>query len=538
PLAAAALLSARAAAMPVFMQRLQGKYAGVLAGILGRPRWLLLGVGGLLVLSAFLLALIGKTFMPVLDEGDLIVQLEKSPSISLEASVALDKQIETALLAEIPEIRQIVSRTGSDELGLDPMGLNETDIFMELAPGDSWRMDSKSELENAIREVLARFPGINTGFTQPIQMRASEMLTGSSGDVTVKLFGEDLQQVADLMQKVARVARDVPGAVDVQASVTEGGKFLNVRVQPELAAAHGLSAAGLADYLKTQIEGTSISEIRQGRRRKPITLATGSRSVAAPATVPDLKQRVVSLPDGELATLGDIAEISYAEGPLVVERERGSRFGVVTLNVDGRDVVGLVEELRDTLAREVPLPAGYHIDYGGEFENQQRATRNLLLVVPVALLLILIILFATFRSLALAGIILGNVPFALMGGVIALFISGEYLSVPASVGLIALLGIAVLNGVVMVSYFQQQWHLRAVLSERIVSGATQRLRPVLMTATTAIFGLLPLVFATGPGAEIQRPLAIVVVGGLLTSTATTLFLLPVFYQAWGRRQHE
>jgi len=538
PVMASLLLGNQAIAMPRFMQRMQQHYTALLARVLMRPRWLLLVVFGLLALSTLLLTLIGKIFMPVLDEGDVIVQLEKSPSISLEASVELDKQIEIALLAGIPEIRQIVSRTGSDELGLDPMSLNETDIFMELAPSDTWRMDSKDELENAVRDVVSRFPGINIGFTQPIQMRASEMLTGSSGDVTIKLFGEELAQIAELMPRIARIARDVPGAVDVQASVTEGGKFLNVRVQPELAAAHGLSASGLADYLKTQIEGTTISEVREGRQRIPLTLASGSTSVAAPATVPELEQRTVALPDGELATLAAIAEVSYTEGPSVIERERGSRFGIITLNVEERDVVGLVEELRGTLARDLPLPAGYRLEYGGEFENQQRATRNLLLVVPVALLLITIILFATFRSLGLAGIILGNTPFALMGGVIALFVSGEYLSVPASVGLIALLGIAVLNGVMMVSYFQQQWHMSAPLSERIVSGATQRLRPVLMTATTAIFGLLPLVFATGPGAEVQRPLAIVVVGGLLTSTVTTLFLLPLFYQYWGRRQHE
>lgn len=538
PVMASLLLGSQPIAMPRFMQQMQQQYAKVLARVLVRPFWLLLVVLGTLVLSATLLTFIGKIFMPVLDEGDIIVQLEKSPSISLSASVELDKQIEIALLAEIPEIRQIVSRTGSDELGLDPMGLNETDIFMELAPRDSWRMGSKGELESAIREVVARFPGINRGFTQPIQMRASEMLTGSSGDVTIKLFGEDLVQVAELMPRIAALARDVPGAVDVQASVTEGGKFLNVRVRPELAAAHGLSAVDLAAYLRTQIEGMTISEVREGRQRIPLTLASGSSSVAAPAAVAELEQRAVVLPDGELATLAAIAEISYAEGPSVIERERGSRFGIVTLNVEGRDVVGLVEELRGKLERDILLPAGYHLEYGGEFENQQRATRNLLLVVPVALVLITIILFATFRSLALAAIILGNTPFALMGGVIALFVSGEYLSVPASVGLIALLGIAVLNGVMMVSHFQQHWHPRGPLSEQIISGAIQRLRPVLMTATTAVFGLLPLVFATGPGAEVQRPLAIVVVGGLLTSTVTTLFLLPLFYQYWARRQHE
>lgn len=537
PVAASLLLGTHKAGMPRFMLRLQSAYVVALERVLRRPYGLLLGISALLAVSVVFLLLMGKTFMPVLDEGDLIVQLEKSPSISLEASVELDRQVGAALLAGVPEIRQIVTRTGSDELGLDPMGLNETDVFMELAPTDEWRFATKTALEAAVREVLEGFPGMNVGFTQPIQMRVSEMLTGSTGDVTVKVFGEDLVRIAALMQDIARVIPRVQGAVDVQASVTEGGKFLNLQVKPELAAAHGLTVEGLSGYLRSQIEGAVISEVRQGNRRIPVTLAAGSQSVAVPATVADLAARSVALPDGSLATLGDVASLSYAEGPLLIERERGSRFGVVTVNVEGRDVVGFVEELRGVLANEVSLPAGYRLEYGGEFENQQRATHNLLLVVPVALVLILLILFATFGSMALAGIIIGNIPFALMGGVISLYISGEYLSVPASVGLIALLGVAVLNGVVMVSHFQQQTHLPGALPLRICAGASQRLRPVLMTATTAIFGLLPLVFASGPGAEVQRPLAIVVVGGLLTSTVTTLFLLPVLYQYREKRAH-
>jgi cobalt-zinc-cadmium resistance protein CzcA len=538
PVAASLMLGRQSAGMPRFMLRLQGAYESALERVLLRPRGMLLGIGALLAVSAVFLLLMGKTFMPVLDEGDLIVQLEKSPSISLPASVELDRQVGAALLAGVPEIRQIVTRTGSDELGLDPMGLNETDVFMELLPPDEWRFASKSQLEAEVRKVLEGFPGMNVGFTQPIQMRISEMLTGSTGDVTVKVYGEDLMQIANLMQGIARTIPKVEGAVDVQASVTEGGKFLNLEVKPELAAAHGLTVEGLSEYLRSQIEGTVISEVRQGKRRIPVTLAAGSQTVAVPATVADLAARSVALPDGSLATLGDVASLNYAEGPLLIERERGSRFGVVTVNVEGRDVVGFVEELREVLAAEVSLPAGYRLEYGGEFENQQRATRNLLLVVPVALVLILLILFATFGSMALAGIILGNIPFALMGGVISLFLSGEYLSVPASVGLIALLGVAVLNGVVMVSHFQQQRHLPGRLPARICAGASQRLRPVLMTATTAIFGLLPLVFASGPGAEVQRPLAIVVVGGLLTSTVTTLFLLPVLYQYREKRRHD
>ena len=537
PVVASLMLGTHKAGMPRFMLRLQAAYVVALERVLRRPRGLLLGIGALLAVSVVFLLLMGKTFMPVLDEGDLIVQLEKSPSISLQASVELDRQVGAALLAGVPEIRQIVTRTGSDELGLDPMGLNETDVFMELAPTDEWRFASKTVLEAAVREVLEGFPGMNVGFTQPIQMRVSEMLTGSTGDVTVKVYGEDLVRIAALMHDIARVIPRVQGAVDVQASVTEGGKFLNLEVKPELASAHGLTVEGLSGYLRSQIEGAVISEVRQGNRRIPVTLAAGSQSVAVPATVADLAARSVALPDGSLATLGDVASLSYAEGPLLIERERGSRFGVVTVNVEGRDVVGFVEELREVLSREVALPAGYRLEYGGEFENQQRATHNLLLVVPVALVLILLILFATFGSMALAGIILGNIPFALMGGVISLYISGEYLSVPASVGLIALLGVAVLNGVVMVSHFQQQAHLPGALPARICAGASQRLRPVLMTATTAIFGLLPLVFATGPGAEVQRPLAIVVVGGLLTSTVTTLFLVPVLYQYREKRVH-
>ncbi|HBM82076.1 CusA/CzcA family heavy metal efflux RND transporter [Haliea sp.] len=538
PVAASLMLGRQSAGMPRFMLRLQGAYESALERVLLRPRGMLFGIGALLAVSAVFLLLMGKTFMPVLDEGDLIVQLEKSPSISLPASVELDRQVGAALLAGVPEIRQIVTRTGSDELGLDPMGLNETDVFMELLPPDEWRFASKSQLEGEVRKVLEGFPGMNVGFTQPIQMRISEMLTGSTGDVTVKVYGEDLMQIANLMQGIARTIPKVEGAVDVQASVTEGGKFLNLEVKPELAAAHGLTVEGLSEYLRSQIEGTVISEVRQGKRRIPVTLAAGSQTVAVPATVADLAARSVALPDGSLATLGDVASLNYAEGPLLIERERGSRFGVVTVNVEGRDVVGFVEELREVLAAEVSLPAGYRLEYGGEFENQQRATRNLLLVVPVALVLILLILFATFGSMALAGIILGNIPFALMGGVISLFLSGEYLSVPASVGLIALLGVAVLNGVVMVSHFQQQRHLPGRLPARICAGASQRLRPVLMTATTAIFGLLPLVFASGPGAEVQRPLAIVVVGGLLTSTVTTLFLLPVLYQYREKRRRD
>ncbi|MEE4192045.1 MAG: efflux RND transporter permease subunit [Halieaceae bacterium] len=529
PVLASLLLGKGAAGLPRFMQWLQARYRASLARVLDTPAVLVAVLGFLLLLSITLFVFTGKTFMPVMDEGDIIVQLEKSPSISLAASVALDQQVERALLDAVPEIRQIVARTGSDELGLDPMGLNETDIFMELAPRDQWQLADKQAIESKIREVLLGFPGISFGFTQPIQMRISEMLTGSSGDVSIKIFGEDLNELAQLVDRAARVVRDVDGAVDVRAAVTEGSLFLAIRARGEIAAANGLTTEALSDWLKTQLDGLVVSEIIEGRRRTPVVLVTAPTEALQAGSALALARSAVVLPDGSAASLGDVAVLDYVEGPVRIEREQGNRFGAVSVNVEGRDVVGFVEDLASTLKDRVPMPPGYLVQFGGEFENQQRAARDLLMLIPAALLLILIILFTTFRSLFLAGLILGNIPFALMGGVVALFVSGEYLSVPASVGLIALLGVAVLNGVVMLSYFEQLRSATTALADRVLEGAVKRLRPILMTATTAMFGLAPLVFATGPGAEVQRPLAIVVIGGLLTSTITTLYLLPILY---------
>ena len=537
PILASLLVRKEAARIPPAISWLQLQYQRSLQRVFERPGLLLTVVAGLLLLSAVLFVFVGKTFMPVLDEGDVIVQLEKSPGISLQASVELDKQVERELLARVPEIRQIVARTGSDEIGLDPMSLNETDIFMELRPLEEWRFDSKEQLTDAIREVLVDFPGISFGFTQPIQMRVSEMLTGSSGDLSIKVFGTDIGQLSRAAAEIAELTRATPGSVDVQTSIIEGGQLLNIDLRTELAGQYDMSTEDFSHYVKAQLEGLQVSEIIEGRRRTPVMLARSAGDVRSLASIEALRRQLVLLPGGKLAPLEELAEVDYAEGPLLVQREKGNRFAVVTSNVRDRDIVGFVEELEGAIVRQLELPPGYTVEFGGEFENQQRATGKLLLVIPVALLLIMVILFTTFQSLSRAALVLGNIPFAVMGGIIALFLSGEYLSVPASVGLIALLGVAVLNGVVMVSYFEQTRTVAMAPVGRIVQGATRRLRPVLMTATTAMFGLLPLVFATGPGAEIQKPLAIVVIGGLFSSTLTTLYLLPLFYYYMERRVH-
>jgi cobalt-zinc-cadmium resistance protein CzcA len=530
PALASMLIKVHDSGDPRFVTALKKAYRSTLSNTLARPAPLIIGILLALGVSAVQFVYLGKTFMPVLDEGDIIVQLEKSPNITLSASTELDIQIENALLKQVPEIRQIVARVGADEIGLDPMGLNESDVFMELKPRSEWRFDSKEELVDAMREVLKQFPGINFGFTQPIQMRVSEMLTGSTGDVTIKIFGQELAMLAQLATEITEVTRATTGSVDVKTAVTEGGEFLNISLKPEVAQRYEMTITELSNYLRAQFETVAVSEIIQGKRKTPVVLAVSPNTALRPSTLNDIKNNFILMPDASLVPLYEIADITFKQGPILVERENSNRFSVVTTNVSGRDIVSFVEELEQTLNNSLTLPPGYVLSFGGEFENQQRATNNLMMVVPLSLLLILIILFTTFGSLAKSALILVNIPFAVMGGIFALFISGQYLSVPASVGFIALLGIAVLNGVVMVSYFEQtRLEISDVLT-RTVEGATRRLRPVLMTAMTAMFGLAPLAFASGPGAEIQKPLAIVVIGGLFTSTLTTLYLLPVFYK--------
>lgn len=533
PVLASYLVNEKAVAEPKFVEWLKRHYLASLNWVLGHGKRTLTIAISLLILSFSLFTLVGKTFMPTLDEGDIILQLAKSPSISLPASVELDQQIEQHLLKTVPEIAQLVARTGADELGLDPMGLNETDVFLQLKPASEWRFSSKAALIDAIRTEVVKFPGIDFNFTQPIQMRISEMLTGSIGDVAIKIFGDDLGKLNQLASNIAAITNHTEGAQDVKTAMNEGSPFINLKLKAGIASKYHMDASRFGVYLKSQLEGINVTQIIQGKQRTPVLIAQPRQQLASLA---QLQQQLVLLPDASLQPLSELAEVSFREGPILIEREQGNRFAVVTTNVSGRDIVGFVEELKGKLAEQLKLPAGFSLNFGGEFENQQRATNNLLLVVPVAIMLINLILFTTFGTISKALLILANVPFAMMGGIISLYLSGEYLSVPASVGFIALLGVAVLNGVVMVSYYEQSRHLFANLAERVSQGAARRLRPILMTATTAMFGLIPLAFATGPGAEIQRPLAIVVIGGLITSTITTLYLLPLLYKTLEKRR--
>lgn len=502
-------------------------YTPVLDFALERVKTVLAAALLLLAVAAALYPFIGKSFMPTLDEGDLLVQLEKLPSISLEESLALDRRVQQALMRRIPEIRGVVARAGSDELGLDPMGLNETDSFLVLKSMEEWRKPDKEWLMEEIRRVMADFPGIDYAFTQPIDMRVSEMLTGSRGDLAVKIFGPDIDTLNALADQVEATLKAVPGAQDVFAKKNEGVQYFRVEVDRLAAGRYGLSIDDVAAFLKAHLEGVSLGVVQEGVKRTPLVLRAGENVRMSPALFQALRIPTAS---GVAIPLEQIATLVRSEGPVAVYRENAARYVTVQGNVTGRDLVGFVEEVQSALAAKVKLPEGYRVTYGGQFENQQRAAARLAIVVPIALALIFALLFAIFGSVGQATLVIANIPFALVGGLVALFVSGEYLSVPASIGFIALLGIAVLNGVVLVSHFNQL-AAQGMPADRVVrEGTLRRLRPVLMTASITAFGLVPLLLATGPGSEIQKPLAIVVVGGLVTSTALTLILLPVLYR--------
>lgn len=482
---------------------------------------------GLLVLTVAVFPLVGKTFMPTMDEGDIIIQLETIPSINLDATTRTVQLVERAILDEVPEVVRVVSRSGSDEIGMDPMGLNETDMFLQLRPQDEWQVADKVELEEKLRQVMQRFRGLNYAFTQPIDMRVSEMLTGSRGDVAIKLFGSDLDDLNRYAQEIAMVVEGIDGAVDTNTTLNEGAQYLQIDIDRHRAGQVGMDANALQHRLRAEIEGLRVGTVIEGTARVPLVVRYDSPQGDGEET---MKNDFITLPDGKAMPLSDLAAIRRVEGPVSISRESGQRFAVVRTNVEGRDLVGFVDEAQSLVSSSVDLPAGFYLEWGGEFENQQRAAARLVLVIPVALLLIAFILFVTFRSLKQTLLVLSNIPFALTGGLIALWLTGEFLSVPASVGFIALLGIAVLNGVVLVSHFNYLHEKGMHITEVVREGALRRLRPVMMTATICAFGLVPLLLATGPGSEIQKPLAIVVIGGLISSTLLTLFLLPISYR--------
>ncbi|MFP6293919.1 efflux RND transporter permease subunit [Helicobacter pylori] len=501
-------------------------YAPLLEFFVHNPKKVILGAFVFLIASLSLFPFVGKNFMPALDEGDVVLSVETTPSISLDQSKDLMLNIESAIKKHVKEVKSIVARTGSDELGLDLGGLNQTDTFISFIPKKEWSVKTKDELLEKIMDSLKDFKGINFSFTQPIEMRISEMLTGVRGDLAVKIFGDDISELNKLSFKIAQALKGIKGSSEVLTTLNEGVNYLYVTPNKEAMADVGISSDEFSKFLKSALEGLVVDVIPTGISRTPVMIRQESDFASS---ITKIKSLALTSKYGVLVPITSIAKIEEVDGPVSVVRENSMRMSVVRSNVVGRDLNSFVEEAKKVITQNIKLPPSYYITYGGQFENQQRANKRLSTVIPLSILAIFFILFFTFKSIPLALLILLNIPFAVTGGLIALFAVGEYISVPASVGFIALFGIAVLNGVVMIGYFKELLLQGKSVEECVLLGAKRRLRPVLMTACIAGLGLLPLLFSHSVGSEVQKPLAIVVLGGLVTSSALTLLLLPPMF---------
>jgi cobalt-zinc-cadmium resistance protein CzcA len=497
---------------------------------LAHPRVVLGSAAGLLVVAAALVPTLGTEFLPTMDEGSIVVQPFQIPSVSLEQSLQTVALIEATIM-ELPEVRHVVSRTGRSDISTDPMGVGESDSYVLLAPRSEWTTaPTKEGLVAAIRERLATIPGVEFGYTQPIQMRVDELLSGVKSQIAVKIFGDDLHELARVGEEAAAIMAGIRGAADIKVEAVEGLGYLQIDMDRRRMARMGISVAQVRELIETAIGGRVVTTMPEGDRRTDVVVRL-PRSFTA--EVENLRELPLASPSGERVILGEVADIGVVEGPAQISREDGKRRVVVELNVVDRDIGGFVEEAQQQLQERLALPTGYFVTWGGQFEQQQRAMARLRLMVPVVLVLIFILLYLNFRATRPVFLILVNIPLALVGGVFGLKVFGLYLSVSASVGFIALFGIAVLNGLVMVEFFRNLEGEGMSRLKAVLEGAELRLRPVLMTAATTALGLVPMVWASGVGSEVQRPLAVVVVFGVLTSTMLTLMVLPVLYLNFG-----
>jgi cobalt-zinc-cadmium resistance protein CzcA len=457
--------------------------------------------------------------------------VRRLPSISLEQSNEISTTVEKVILEEFPEVERVASRTGRPEIATDPMGVELSDIFIMLKPEDQWtRASSKEALVESMREVLrTEVPGQNYLFSQPIELRTNELISGVRADIAVKIYGEDLDTLGRVGEQIERILRAVPGAGDVEAEQISGLPFLRVRLDRRAIARYGVNAEDVMNAV-TAVAGHPVGEVFEGQRRftLQVRLAAETRQdITAIRNVP------IRTPAGTTVPLGELAELRFEDGPAQIGRENVQRRLAIMANVRGRDLAGFVSEAQTRIAAEVQMPPGYLVEWGGQFKNLEEASGRLAIAVPAALVLIFLLLFMTYGSARPAFLIYLNVPFAAVGGVFALALRGMPLSISAGVGFIALFGIAVLNGVVMVSHIRQLQSEGLSLGDATVQGARDRLRPVLMTALVASLGFVPMALATSAGAEVQRPLATVVIGGLVTATMLTLFLLPSIYSRLG-----
>ncbi|MGZ8385427.1 MAG: efflux RND transporter permease subunit [Nitrospira sp.] len=499
-----------------------------------RHRGLILTSSTVIVLcSLALIPFVGREFIPLLEEGSLTPQVVKLPSVSLPESIELEKQAHKAML-EFPEVKMAVSRIGRAEIPYHPEDLYESDPIVSLHDRSTWKTaKTQLELTDAIRKKLAEIPGISVLMSQPIQERVDELISGIRTECAIKLFGDDLDVLRDKAQEIAVLIQHINGVKDIKVEQVAGQPYLIIDIDRQKIARFGINVADVQEIVTTAIGGKPATQVYEGERRFQLTLRFPEPYRNSVAAIGEIR---VKSPSGALIPLSDLAKIEMREGPARISREHVKRRIYIGFNVVGRDIGGVVDEGRAKIAAQLRLPEGYTIVWGGAFENMERANARLMIVVPITLGLVFFLLFWAFHSLRYATMIIINLPFALIGGVVSLWLSGQYLSVPASIGFIELFGLAVGNGIVLVSYINQLRHEGQQIDEAILAGCSLRLRPVVMTMMTTLLGLLPLALAQGIGAEVQRPLATVVIGGLFTSTALTLVVLPALYSLFAGQE--
>jgi cobalt-zinc-cadmium resistance protein CzcA len=507
---------------------IQRRYQPLLIWALDHRRAVVAITVALIVLGVTIFPFLGREFIPTLNEGTMLVRATMAPSISLTHATETVQRIEREFL-RFPEVTQVVSRIGRGEVGAHADPVNNAEIFVDLKPEDEWETaGSREELVIAMQERLQDFPGVQLNFTQPIAASVDELLTGTKAQIAIKIFGDDLDVLLEMAGEVAAVLRGIEGASEVQVDQITGQPQLRITLDRAALSRYGIPVEEVQEAVRAAIGGAAAGQLFEGERRWAIFVRFAESYRTRPE---DVEALLLQAADGSLVPLAQVANIETIIGPRQISRQNNQRFITVQLNARGRDMGSLVAEAQQRITSDVELPPGYLMTYGGQFELAQAANRRLMIVVPMTLLLIFAMLFASFNSLREALLIFLNIPLALVGGLAALLIAGQNLSVPSSVGFIALFGIAVLNGVVLVTYFNQLHRDQGLpIREAVERGALLRLRPVLMTALCAMLGLIPLLFATGPGSEVQRPLAVTVVGGLVTSTALTLLVLPVLYR--------
>ncbi len=535
PALTALLLRGKLKAKDPLVVHLLKKVYRPLLGWTMRHRLVTVGISlALLAAALSIVPLLGTEFVPELEEGTICIRVTMAPTVSLPQAVEIAARLERRLL-QYPEVSYALSRIGRAELGGDPEPVSNNEIYVGMrSPADSEDgapVDRAALVERMSADLSAEFPGLLFNFSQPIATRVDELLSGVKAQIAIKVFGDDLEELAELGSRVEQVVRTIDGAADVQLERIEGEAQLVIRARREDMARHSVNVADVMEIVEHAVGGETATEILEGNRRFDVYVRVARELRSNPESIGRL---LVPTTCGALISLAQVADIGFEEAPPTISREQTQRRVVVQCNVRGRDMGGFVAEAMEAVAREVPLPTGYRVEWGGQFENQQRAQRTLVLVVPVCLGLIFLLLYLSFGSVRNAILIILNVPFALIGGVFALALSEQYLSVPSSVGFIAIFGVAVQNGVVMVSCFNDLKRRGLPLEEAVIAGALLRLRPVLMTALTTAFGLLPLLLATGIGSEVQRPLATVVSGGLISSTLLTLLVVPTLY-GWFER---